>query len=97
MMAWLQISQIWRHLGIAPSPMTRATRRDLLGLDSMEPASQAASPSSYPLVGRDAEWAAMRSMWHAAAAWQNELHATLGRPVQPESEWPRPWHIPLEM
>ena len=57
-------SILQRELGIEPSPATRQVYERLLNLESTAPVLAA----TFPLVGRDQEWAQLRAAWRAASA-----------------------------
>lgn len=58
-----------RELGIQPGAATRLTYREILDLDVAAPPVPApAHTTTYPLVGRTAEWHTLQQAWQAAAA-----------------------------
>jgi DNA-binding SARP family transcriptional activator len=68
-----------RELGIQPSAATRATYREILDLDAETPFILPAPRTVvYPLVGRNAEWQALRNAWHTALAGRPRLFLIRG-------------------
>jgi DNA-binding SARP family transcriptional activator len=68
-----------KELGIQPSGATRATYREILDLDAEAPVVLAAPRTVvYPLVGRNAEWWALRNAWHTASGGRPQLFLIRG-------------------
>jgi DNA-binding SARP family transcriptional activator len=64
-----------REVGIEPGTAVRAAYRDLIEQEEADAASPPQPPrtSTYPLIGRQTEWALARQVWQAAASGAGHL------------------------
>lgn len=68
-----------REMGVEPRPDTREEYERLLEPAEGEPAKQGPSPAAgSPLIGRDAEWEALRAGWRRAAGGESVLGVVSG-------------------
>ncbi|HSD83111.1 MAG TPA: tetratricopeptide repeat protein, partial [Anaerolineae bacterium] len=68
-------SILQRELGVEPGPATRETYEQLLELETTATVSLEAS---FPLVGREREWAQLQAAWQTAGAGQAQLVVLIG-------------------
>ena len=69
------VSLLQRELGVEPGPATREAYERLL---KVEAPSAMSLNASFPLVGRDREWAQLQSVWRAASAGHSQLAVLIG-------------------
>ena len=69
------VSTLQRELGVEPGPATREAYERLLKIESSREVSLGAT---FPLVGRDREWAQLQSAWRSASAGQAQLAILIG-------------------
>jgi tetratricopeptide (TPR) repeat protein len=69
------VSMLQRELGVEPGPATREAYERLLNVESQAGVSLGAT---FPLVGRDREWAQMQSAWRTASAGRPQMAIVIG-------------------
>ena len=69
------VSMLQRELGVEPGPATREAYERVLKVES--PAGVSLS-ATFPLVGRDREWAQLQSAWRAASAGRPQMAILIG-------------------
>jgi len=69
------VSTLQRELGVEPGPATREAYERLLKIESSLEVSLGAT---FPLVGRDREWAQLQSAWRSASAGHAQLAILIG-------------------
>ena len=69
------VSMLQRELGVEPGPATREAYERLLNLEAPVGVSLGAT---FPLVGRDREWAQLQSAWRTASAGHPQMAILIG-------------------